>query len=157
MLLHEKVVEVLNPLAWEYKSIGSMKKELAELQGELAQAHKQVHTSEARVSAALDKLAYLEKLVNGKLLEDKTKTESSVASPSSSTSTQSLDTLKRKSPRKSLDVSGPIPIDCFEEPWVLFRGKDGNPGCVQNTCVQRACPLHLGSVNEGRIQCPCHG
>ncbi|PPD70781.1 hypothetical protein GOBAR_DD32346 [Gossypium barbadense] len=181
VLLHEKVVEVLNPLAREYKSIGTMKKELAELQGELAQAHKQVHISEARVSAALDKLAYMEELVNGKLLEDRTKMESSIAAPSSSTSTQSLDTMKR--PRKSLDVSGPvqpyhprlknfwypvafstdlkdetmIPIDCFEEPWVLFRGKDGNPGCIQNTCAHRACPLHLGSVNEGRIQCPYHG
>ena len=50
-----------------------------------------------------------------------------------------------------------IPIDCFEEPWVVFRGKDGKPGCVQNTCAHRACPLHLGSVNEGRIQCPYHG
>ncbi|MBA0566165.1 hypothetical protein Golob_011008 [Gossypium lobatum] len=181
VLLHEKVVEVLNPLAREYKSIGTMKKELAELQGELAQAHKQVHISEARVSTALDKLAYMEELVNGKLLEDRTKMESSIAAPSSSTSTQSLDTMKR--PRKSLDVSGPvqpyhprlknfwypvafstdlkdetmIPIDCFEEPWVLFRGKDGNPGCIQNTCAHRACPLHLGSVNEGRIQCPYHG
>ncbi|TYH72496.1 hypothetical protein ES332_D05G258800v1 [Gossypium tomentosum] len=181
VLLHEKVVEVLNPLAREYKSIGTMKKELAELQGELAQAHKQVHISEARVSAALDKLAYMEELVNGKLLEDRTKMESSIAAPSSSTSTQSMDTMKR--PRKSLDVSGPvqpyhprlknfwypvafstdlkdetmIPIDCFEETWVLFRGKDGNPGCIQNTCAHRACPLHLGSVNEGRIQCPYHG
>lgn len=50
-----------------------------------------------------------------------------------------------------------IPIECFEEPWVIFRGKDGEPGCVQNTCAHRACPLHLGSVNEGRIQCPYHG
>ena len=50
-----------------------------------------------------------------------------------------------------------IPIECFEEPWVIFRGKDGKPGCVQNTCAHRACPLHLGSVNEGRIQCPYHG
>lgn len=50
-----------------------------------------------------------------------------------------------------------MPIDCFEEPWVLFRGKDGKPGCVQNTCAHRACPLHLGSINEGRIQCPYHG
>ncbi|EOY16302.1 Pheophorbide a oxygenase family protein with Rieske domain isoform 1 [Theobroma cacao] len=183
MLLHEKVVEVLNPLAREYKSIGTMKKELAELQGELAQAHKQVHISEARVAAALDKLAYMEELVNDKLLEDRTTTESNLASPSSSTPTKSMDTMKNKLPRKSLDVSGPvrpyhprlknfwypvafttdlkddtmIPIDCFEEPWVLFRGKDGNPGCVQNTCAHRACPLHLGSVNEGRIQCPYHG
>jgi nitrite reductase/ring-hydroxylating ferredoxin subunit len=50
-----------------------------------------------------------------------------------------------------------MPIDCFEEPWVVFRGKDGKPGCVQNTCAHRACPLHLGSINEGRIQCPYHG
>lgn len=40
---------------------------------------------------------------------------------------------------------------------MIFRGRDGNPGCVQNTCAHRACPLHLGSVNEGRIQCPYHG
>jgi phenylpropionate dioxygenase-like ring-hydroxylating dioxygenase large terminal subunit len=50
-----------------------------------------------------------------------------------------------------------IPMECFEEPWVIFRGKDGKPGCVQNTCAHRACPLHLGSVNEGRIACPYHG
>ncbi|KAL0326166.1 UNVERIFIED_CONTAM: Chlorophyllide a oxygenase, chloroplastic [Sesamum radiatum] len=149
MLLHEKVVEVLNPLAREFKSIGTLKKELAELQEELAQAHNQVHISEARISTALDKLAFME----------------------------------IRLPKKSLNVSGPVqpyharlrnfwypvafsadlkddtmvPIDCFEEPWVLFRGKDGKPGCVQNTCAHRACPLHLGSVNEGRIQCPYHG
>lgn len=38
-----QVVEVLNPLAREFKSIGTMKKELAELQQELAQAHQQVY------------------------------------------------------------------------------------------------------------------
>ncbi|XP_068662622.1 chlorophyllide a oxygenase, chloroplastic-like [Aristolochia californica] len=180
MLLHEKVVEVLNPLARDYKSIGTMKKELAELQGELAQAHRQVHISEARVETALDKLAYMETLVNDRLLQDPNVHESDQSPPSTSSS---KDTLKPKTPRKSLNVSGPtqpyhpnlknfwypvafsndlkddtmIPIDCFEEPWVLFRGKDGKPGCVQNTCAHRACPLHLGSVNEGRIQCPYHG
>lgn len=50
------------------------------------------------------------------------------------------------------------PFECFEESWVIFRGKDGKPGCVQNTCAHRACPLDLGSVNkEGRIKCPYHG
>lgn len=48
-------------------------------------------------------------------------------------------------------------IDCFEEPWVVFRGKDGKPGYVQNTCAHRACPLQFGSVNECWIQCPYHG
>ncbi|KAK6938406.1 Vanillate O-demethylase oxygenase-like, C-terminal catalytic domain [Dillenia turbinata] len=184
MLLHEKVVEVLNPLARDYKSIGTMKKELAELQEELSQAHRQVHISEARVATALDKLAYMEELVNDRLLQDRsTTTESEQSHPSPGTSAESLNTVKCKVPRKSLDVSGPvqtfhprmknfwypvafstdlkddtmIPIDCFEEPWVIFRGKDGKPGCVQNTCAHRACPLHLGSVNEGRIQCPYHG
>lgn len=50
-----------------------------------------------------------------------------------------------------------VPIDCFEEPWVLFRGKDGKPGCVKNTCAHRACPLDLGTVKDGRIACPYHG
>ncbi|KAL9446641.1 hypothetical protein AB3S75_014334 [Citrus x aurantiifolia] len=183
MLLHEKVVEVLNPLARDYKSIGTMKKELAELQEDLAQAHRQVHISEARVATALDKLAYMEALVNDRLLQDRhtSGTDQTCASPS--TSKQSLDIVKGKLPQKSLNVSGPVqpyntrlknfwfpvafstdlkddtmvPFDCFEEPWVIFRGKDGIPGCVQNTCAHRACPLHLGSVNEGRIQCPYHG
>ncbi|KAJ4841560.1 hypothetical protein Tsubulata_034247 [Turnera subulata] len=184
MIIHEKVVEVLNPLARDYKSIGTLKKELADLQEQLTQAHRQVHISEARVATALDKLAHMETLVNDRLLQDKNATiEPDQASPAPSTSTPALDVVKRKLPRKSLNVSGPvqsyhpqlknfwypvafsndlkddtmIPIDCFEEPWVIFRGKDGKPGCVQNTCAHRACPLHLGSVNEGRIQCPYHG
>ncbi|XP_014524345.1 chlorophyllide a oxygenase, chloroplastic [Vigna radiata var. radiata] len=183
MLLHEKVVEVLNPLAREYKSIGTLKKELAGLQDELAHAHRQVHISEARVTTALDKLAYMEELVNDRLLQDRSTAEIAQTSSSPSTSANSLPTEKRRKSRKSLNVSGPvqsyhphlknfwypvafsrdlkddtmIPIECFEEPWVIFRGKDGKPGCVQNTCAHRACPLHLGSVNEGRIQCPYHG
>lgn len=35
-------MEVLNPLAREYKSVGTLRKELAGLQEELAQAHRQV-------------------------------------------------------------------------------------------------------------------
>ncbi|KAK4741091.1 hypothetical protein SAY87_024679 [Trapa incisa] len=184
MLLHERVVEVLNPLAREYKSIGTLKKDLAELQDELAQAHRQVHISEARVSTALDKLAYMEALVNDRLLQDRNTTVTTDAPPSPSTSTQSLTTVKEKPSRKNWKVSGPvqpynpqlknfwypvafstdlkgdntmIPIEVFEEPWVIFRGEGGKPGCVRNTCAHRACPLHLGSVNEGRIQCPYHG
>lgn len=41
--------------------------------------------------------------------------------------------------------------------WVIFRGKDGRPGCVRDQCAHRACPLSLGKVEEGRIQCPYHG
>ncbi|XP_047321750.1 chlorophyllide a oxygenase, chloroplastic [Impatiens glandulifera] len=195
MLLHDKVVEVLNPLARDYKSIGTLKKELDELQEQLSTAHRQVHISETRVSTALDKLAHMEELVNDRLLQERTTTTTttttntietateSVCSSSSSSSEVSSESAKSKVPRRSLDVSGPVkryhprlknfwypvafssglkedtmvPIDCFEQSWVLFRGKDGKPGCVQNTCAHRACPLDLGSVNEGRIQCPYHG
>lgn len=179
MLLHDKVVEVLNPLAREYKSIGTMRKELAVLQEDLAQAHQQVHISEARVSSALDKLAYMENLVNDKLIPERNSSETSSSDCSSSSNSMT----KNKRPSRSLNVSGPVqayhpnlknfwypvafssalkddtmvPLDCFEEPWVIFRGKTGRPGCVQNTCAHRACPLHLGSVNDGRIQCPYHG
>lgn len=186
MLLHEKVVEVLNPLAREFKSIGTLKKELAELQEELTQAHNQVHISEARVSTALEKLAFMETLVNDKILQERNIAESDdvqTSTPTPSTSTDSGDCVKRRQLTKRLNVSGPVrsysdglknfwypvafsadlkddtmvPMECFEEPWVLFRGKDGKPGCVQNTCAHRACPLDLGSINEGRIQCPYHG
>ncbi|XP_076953657.1 chlorophyllide a oxygenase, chloroplastic-like [Bidens hawaiensis] len=183
MLLHDKVVDVLNPLAREYKSIGTLKKDLAELQQELAQAHKQVHISEARVSAALDKIAYMETLVNDTLLEDKKSTTPDTTTLPPASYTPTFETAESKAQRKSISVSGPvkcyhshlknfrypvafssdlkddtlIPIECFEEPWVLFRGKDGKPGCVKNTCAHRACPLDLGSVSEGRVQCPYHG
>jgi hypothetical protein len=37
-----QVVEILNPLAREFKSVGTSRKELAELPQELAKAHNQV-------------------------------------------------------------------------------------------------------------------
>ncbi|GJM91818.1 hypothetical protein PR202_ga08234 [Eleusine coracana subsp. coracana] len=184
MVLHNKVVEVLNPLAREFKSIETLRKELADLQQELAKAHNQVHLSETRVSSALDKLAQMETLVNDRLLPDGGSSTSTAESTSLAPSTSSTGHVRaKKQPRRALNVSGPVkpynpslknfwypvafssdlkedtmvPIDCFEEQWVIFRGKDGRPGCVQNTCAHRACPLHLGSVNEGRIQCPYHG
>ena len=60
----------------------------------------QVHISEARVGTALDKLAYMEELVNDKLLlQDKAtqQTPPSLTSP-----------MKKKLPRKNLNISGPV-------------------------------------------------
>ena len=57
----------------------------------------------------MDKLAYMEELVNDKLLQDKATIEPNQSSPSASTSTLSVDTVKSKLPRKSLNVSGPVP------------------------------------------------
>ena len=68
----------------------------------------QVHISEARVGAAVDKLAYMEELVNDRLLQDRSVTETDGISPSPSTSAESLETVKKKMPRKSLNVAGPV-------------------------------------------------
>eukprot|EP00271_Cylindrocystis_brebissonii_P006887 TRINITY_DN1977_c0_g1_i1.p1 TRINITY_DN1977_c0_g1~~TRINITY_DN1977_c0_g1_i1.p1 ORF type:complete len:537 (-),score=81.89 TRINITY_DN1977_c0_g1_i1:1085-2695(-) len=57
----------------------------------------------------------------------------------------------------SLDESTLIPLECFEEPWVLFRGPDGQVGCIADECAHRACPLSLGTVVDGRVKCPYHG
>lgn len=188
-LLHDKVVEVLNPSVRDHKSVETLKGELADLQKGLAKAHEQVHMSEARVECALNKLAKMEVLVNDRLLQDDIPSNRDQdedylnASNASLTIPDCRRSEKRKSPRNNLRVSGPlepypvnlknfwypvafsadlkddtmVPFDCFEEPWVIFRGKDSRAGCVQNTCAHRACPLHLGSVTDGRIQCPYHG
>ncbi|CAK9883400.1 unnamed protein product [Sphagnum tenellum] len=190
---HDKVVEVLNPLVRDQKSVDTMRAELSSLQAELSKAHSQVHLSEARVAHTLQRLAELEMAVNDKLLEQK-KTYRPVSAPNimspdqgvSSTCEEDLrasNSTADFSRRKYLDVSGPVgsypakfkdfwypvafsddidsrtmvPFESFEESWVIFRGKDGRPGCVRDACAHRACPLSLGKVEDGRIQCAYHG
>jgi chlorophyllide a oxygenase len=50
-----------------------------------------------------------------------------------------------------------VPFELFNEPWVLFRDEDGRPSCVRDECAHRACPLSLGKVVEGHVQCAYHG
>jgi len=50
-----------------------------------------------------------------------------------------------------------LPFDLFDVPWVLCRGPNGEIGCVKDECAHRACPLSLGKVVEGKVQCPYHG
>lgn len=50
-----------------------------------------------------------------------------------------------------------IPFELFGVPWVLFRDKNGEYACVHDSCAHRACPLSLGKVVNGRVQCAYHG
>jgi len=50
-----------------------------------------------------------------------------------------------------------VPFEIFGEPWVLFRDEKGQPSCIKDQCAHRACPLSLGKVVEGRVECPYHG
>lgn len=40
---------------------------------------------------------------------------------------------------------------------MLFRSAEGEASCVRDECAHRACPLSLGSVDDGKIVCPYHG
>lgn len=48
-------------------------------------------------------------------------------------------------------------FELFGEPWVMFRDERGQPACIRDSCAHRSCPLSIGKVVEGRVQCPYHG
>ena len=50
-----------------------------------------------------------------------------------------------------------VPFELFGQAWVLFRDAEGRPACVRDECAHRACPLSLGRVVEGQLECPYHG
>jgi chlorophyllide a oxygenase len=67
-----------------------------------------VHLSEARVATALDKLAYVETLVNDKLLPEQKSKKPSGPTSEPETSSSSSSQMQTKPPRRCLNVSGPI-------------------------------------------------
>jgi len=50
-----------------------------------------------------------------------------------------------------------IPFELKGVPWVLFIDGEGQIACIKDECAHRACPLSLGTVSSGCIQCPYHG
>lgn len=42
--------------------------------------------------------------------------------------------------------SGMTKLDHAGQPWILFRTKDGQVGCIEDCCAHRACPLSLVSA-----------
>eukprot|EP00887_Chlorella_sp_A99_P007345 scaffold2.g7345.t1 len=50
-----------------------------------------------------------------------------------------------------------VPFELFGQAWVLFRDAEGRPACVRDECAHRACPLSLGRVADGQVECPYHG
>jgi len=49
-----------------------------------------------------------------------------------------------------------ISFELFGETWVLWRDIEGRP-CLKDQCAHRACPLSLGKIHNGEVQCPYHG
>lgn len=58
---------------------------------------------------------------------------------------------------KHLGANTPLAFELFDHCWVLFRDQTGAIACIQDECAHRACPLSLGQVVNGKIQCPYHG
>jgi chlorophyllide a oxygenase len=56
-----------------------------------------------------------------------------------------------------LQTDSLIPFELFGEEWVLFRDRQGRAACVRDECAHRACPLSLGKVVDGEVQCAYHG
>ena len=49
------------------------------------------------------------------------------------------------------------PFELFDQSWVLFRDKHGKIACIKDECAHRACPLSLGKLVDGKVQCAYHG
>eukprot|EP00244_Chara_vulgaris_P009348 TRINITY_DN395_c0_g1_i2.p1 TRINITY_DN395_c0_g1~~TRINITY_DN395_c0_g1_i2.p1 ORF type:complete len:465 (+),score=71.95 TRINITY_DN395_c0_g1_i2:56-1396(+) len=143
-----------------------------------AQPYSYAYSPSADPSSSLD-----DPNPRGSIRSEKPLADADVASsPSSTGGVAAAEAARPQRKKKGLDVSGPpkpygglrnfwypiafsadvdekslVPFDCFEEPWVLFRNLEGRIGCVRDECAHRACPLSLGKVVDGRVQCPYHG
>uniref|UniRef100_A0A7S0RR27 Rieske domain-containing protein n=1 Tax=Chlamydomonas leiostraca TaxID=1034604 RepID=A0A7S0RR27_9CHLO len=58
---------------------------------------------------------------------------------------------------KKLGPNMMVPFDLFGEPWVMFRDERGQAACIKDSCAHRSCPLSLGKVIDGQVQCAYHG
>ncbi|WP_017720421.1 aromatic ring-hydroxylating dioxygenase subunit alpha [Kamptonema formosum] len=45
----------------------------------------------------------------------------------------------------------------YDEPFVLFRNRDGKLGCLTDRCSHRAARLSDGQITDGKIECLYHG
>lgn len=173
--VHDKVAEVLNPTLRDKASSHSLHEQLQSLKEDLNNAHDQVHVSEARVNHTLQRLAQLEATIaSGQVgghpaVDQGTDSKSRTSSPRKGSKQLNVTGPTKSYPEtlknfwypiafsKDVDEVTLVPIECFEEAWVIFRGPDGKPGCIKDQCAHRSCPLSLGKVTEGRVACPYHG
>ena len=56
-----------------------------------------------------------------------------------------------------LAPNGTLARTLLDEPIVIFRNAQGEPGALVDRCPHRFAPLSLGRVCEGAIQCAYHG
>ncbi|KAK9821473.1 hypothetical protein WJX81_008409 [Elliptochloris bilobata] len=183
---HAEVVAALNPLAGGrmQRELGD---QIAELQADLEQAQTEVSASEQRLATTISSLSALEDAAGSfavcAVAERPAETASAPAPALEPALVQRARVAlpdqkarRRRHLRSSLEpparlrefwfpaafsgalgAGAVVPFELFGEPWVLFRDAAGAPACVRDECAHRACPLSLGSIVDGHIQCPYHG
>ncbi|GMH40354.1 hypothetical protein BSKO_08258 [Bryopsis sp. KO-2023] len=162
---HDQLVCLLNPLAAEERH-KHLEKQVASLQRELDIAHTEVHDTEERLSGSIAYLSDLEQRV--KRLSDapapapakpekqrrrrSSGLESTLNVPNGLKEHWHPVCFSSKLPKDMM-----VPVELFEEDWVVFRDETGAAACLMDECAHRACPLSAGTVVDGQAQCPYHG
>ena len=52
---------------------------------------------------------------------------------------------------------GPVSLTIFDQPFVVFRGENGEVGALLDRCPHRNVPLSLGRVQGNHLECGYHG
>ncbi|KAK9835226.1 hypothetical protein WJX81_007254 [Elliptochloris bilobata] len=130
---NSKVAAALSEEARERTSVGALKRRLVKLQAEVAAAHERLHTTQESVAANLSRIEELQ--AEAAALEAGTPPQSRNGNPLG---------LELRPPGTQPD----------KQPGALGAGQ---ATAVKDECAHRACPLSLGKVVDGHIQCPYHG
>lgn len=164
-----KAEALLSQRSQDTTGVQDMEAQLKELESEVSLAKDKLQKTQRRVKENLERVEQLR--------EEATVLEAAAAimDRTASISKQMRD-AKRRGLQSSLDLEPGlknhwfpvsfssklakdmlIPITLFEEQWVLFRDVDGMPSCVKDECAHRACPLSLGKIVDGQVECAYHG
>eukprot|EP00887_Chlorella_sp_A99_P000127 scaffold16.g127.t1 len=179
--VHDELVAILNPLA-ATQMVSRLEEQIAGLQGELAVAHVQVHKSEAQLQESVANLSQLEASLQAAMPEALAAAAASAATAPAPPAPRprSQREQRQRSARAGLESSLElpdalkpfwyplefsanlgadmlVPLELFGQAWVLFRDASGAAACVRDECAHRACPLSLGKVVDGEVECPYHG
>lgn len=176
----DQVEEALSEGNRESKALSDLQMQLKELQQQLKGYQSKLTLAESRVQKNMDRLSALKKEADGlpspfkedcyelchgndvsRLDENKHQT---MGTPLFSQRVSSADSLEQLRNRwhtvefsKNLTDGLLVPIELYGTTWVLWRDNEGSPGCIKDECAHRACPLSLGRVVDGKVQCPYHG
>lgn len=174
----EKVEAALSEETREKTSIASLNEQLVALQEQINSASEKLNITQARVEQNLTRVNELKAEAAALERSRSTPVSSGSAPVQGATANKKYGrrSAKDRGLQSSLDFEDGlrnfwypaefsktltrdtlIPFEMFGEPWVLFRDEQGRAACIRDECAHRACPLSLGKVIDGEVQCAYHG